>query len=452
MNGSDRVSQETTLDLLSDLITRAKRHGADAADALGYEATSVSIGQRLGKPEHTERAEGADIGLRVFVGKRMAMVSTADRSKDALEELAERAVAMARVVPEDPFVGLADPDQLATELPDLDLADDGEPSESTLAARAAEAEAAALAVEGVENSEGAEAAFSSSTVAVAASNGFANSYRTTGSSLYASVVAGSGDGMETDYDYTRASHGEDLKKPEDIGRRAGERAVARLGARKVPTGQVPVIYDQRVSASLLNHLLGAINGAAIARGTSFLKDRMGEALFDASITVLEEPHIKRGFRSKPCDAEGLPNQTRAIIDEGKLTTWLLDLRSARQLGLQSTGHASRGITSPPSPSPTNIKLVPGQASPEELMADIEEGFLITSMMGSSVSLVTGDYSRGASGFWIEKGEPVFPVNEVTVAGNLTDMFARLIPANDFERKTGIDAPSIRIDGMTVAGQ
>lgn len=441
-----------TLDLLSDLIGRAKRHGADAADALGYEATSVSIGQRLGKPEHTERAEASDIGLRVFVGRQMAMVSTADRSPEALEELAERAVAMARAVPEDPFAGLADPEQLATDFPDLDMADSVEPSEAVLAERASEAEAAALAVDGVKNSEGAEASFSESNVAVAASNGFSHAYRSTGCGLFASVIAGTGSGMETDYDSTRAVHGEDLRNPADVGRLAGERAVARLGARKASTAQVPVIYDQRVSASLLGHLLGAINGAAIARGTSFLKDKMGQALFRDGVTVMDEPHIRRGLRSKPCDGEGLPNKARALIEDGRLTTWLLDLRSARQLGLESTGHASRGITSPPSPSPTNIALQPGEASPEELMADIEQGFLITSMMGSSVSLVTGDYSRGASGFWIEKGKIAYPVNEVTVAGNLSDMFASLIPASDFERKNGVDAPSVRIDGMTVAGR
>lgn len=448
---TERENDSKMLDLLADVISRAKRHGADAADALGYEAMSVSIGQRLGKPEHIERAEAADIGLRVFVGKRMAMVSTADRSSQALEELAERAVAMARVVPEDPNAGLADPDQLASEFPDLDQADPEEPTEAVLATRASEAEAAALAVAGVENSEGAEASFSATNVAVAASNGFAHAYRSTGSGLYASVIAGTGDGMETDYEYTRAVYGDDLKNAADVGQLAGERAVARLGARKVPTSQVPVMYDRRISASLVGHLLGAINGAAIARGTSFLKDRMGEALFRSGVTIMDEPHIRRGLRSKPFDGEGLPNKARALIEEGRLTTWLLDLRSARQLGLQSTGHASRGLTSPPSPSATNIALRPGEASPEELMADIEEGLLVTSLMGSSVNLLTGDYSRGASGYWIEKGKPVFPVNEVTVAGNLIDMFAQLIPASDFQRKTGMDAPTVRVDGMTVAG-
>ena len=449
--GTD-VKDTGTLELLDGLIAKAKSLGADAADALGYEATSVSIGQRLGKPEHTERAEAADIGLRVFVGKRMAMVSSGDRSRAALDELAERAVAMARAVPEDPHAGIAEPGQLATAFPELDLADPSEPSEADLAARAAEAEEAALAVEGVTNSEGAEASFSASTVAVVSSNGFSHAHRSTGSGFYASVIAGTGTGMETDYDFSRAVHGADLRDAASVGRRAGERAVSRLGARKAATKQVPVVYDWRVSASLVNHLLTAINGAAIARGTSFLKDKMGERLFGEGVTIMDEPHIRRGLRSKPCDGEGLPNKARALIEEGRLTTWLLDLRSARQLGLESTGHASRGVASPPSPSPTNIALLPGQASPEALMADIEEGFLVTSLMGSSVSLVTGDYSRGASGFWIEKGKVAYPVNEVTVAGNLSDMFAALVPASDFERRSGIDAPSVRIDGMTVAGR
>ncbi|MEM8916975.1 MAG: metallopeptidase TldD-related protein, partial [Pseudomonadota bacterium] len=398
-----------------------------------------------------ERAEAADVGLRVFIGKQMAMVSSADTSPEALDELAARAVDMAKAVPADPHAGLADPDQLAANFPELDLADESEPDEATLAARAAEAEEAALAVKGVENSEGADASYSESTVAMVATNGFSHSYHSTGSSIAASVIAGTGEAMETDYDYTRAIYGSDLRAAKDVGTRAAERAVARLGARKAQTGQVPVVYDQRVSSSLVSHLLGAINGSSIARGTSFLKDRMGDQLFRSEITIIDDPHIKRGLRSKPVDSEGLANGARALIDEGRLTTWLLDLRSARQLGLASTGHAARGITSPPSPSPTNIALMPGEMTPEELIADIEEGFLVTSMMGSSVSLVTGDYSRGASGFWIEKGKITFPVNEVTVAGNLSDMFARLIPANDLERKTGIDAPTIRIDGMTVAG-
>ncbi|HET8727375.1 MAG TPA: TldD/PmbA family protein [Alphaproteobacteria bacterium] len=443
---------DESLDLLTDLIGRARKAGADAADAVLFDAVSLSLSQRLGKPEKLERAEAGDLGLRVFIGRRMAMVSSSDRKQDALNELVERAIAMARSVPEDPFCGLADPDRIARAWPDLDLDDPHEPAPDALIDGARIAEEAALAVDGVTNSEGAEANWGRTRVALAASNGFAGGYSMSSRSLSVSVIAGEGTAMETDYDWTSAVYAEDMEDAATIGRRAGERAVRRLGARKMATARVPVVYDPRIANSLLRHFVGAISGPAIARGTSFLKDRMGEPVFGDGIRVVDDPHIRRGRRSKPFDGEGMANRRREVIDDGRLTTWLLDLRSARQLGLETTGHAARGTASPPGPSPTNLYLEPGRRSPDELIADIEQGFYVTQMMGSAVNGLTGDYSRGATGFWIENGRIAYPVSEVTVAGNLKDMFRRLEPASDLEFRTGIDSPTVRIDGMTVAGK
>lgn len=444
-------SRPDAASVLEDLIRLARTAGADAADALLVDSAALSLSMRLGRPESLERSESGDIGLRVFVGRRMAVVSSTDRSPAMLRELAERAVAMARTVPEDPFCGLADPDALARDWPDLDLCDAYEPGADELIDAARRVEEAALAVEGVSNSDGADGSWSRSSVALAASNGFFGGYSVSRRSLSVSVLAGSGTGMERDYDYHSTVYGADLRAPEEIGRRAGERAVARLNPRKVRSRQVPVVYDPRVAGGLLGHLAGAISGSAIARGTSFLKDQLGQPVFAPGIEVVDDPGVRRGLRSKPFDAEGLRPQRRAIIADGVLTTWIMDLRSSRQLGLASTGHASRGTGGPPSPSPTNLFLSPGTLSPEVLMADIEEGFYITSLMGQGVNGVTGDYSRGASGFWIEQGRIAYPVSEVTVAGNLKEMFRTLTPANDLELRHGIDAPTVRIDGMTVAG-
>jgi PmbA protein len=384
-------------------------------------------------------------GLRVLFGKRQAIVSSNDRSAEALAELVERAVTMARVVPEDPFCGIADPDQITRDWPDLDTCDPDEPAAETLIARAKAAEEAALAVPGVTNSEGAEASWSHATVALAASNGFAGSYDDSGHGVSAAVLAGTGTGMERDYDYSSAVYAADLQDPAAIGRSAGERAVRRLGARKAATAKVPIVFDPRVARSLLGHLVGAIVGPAIARGTSFLKDKLGERIFPASVTVFDDPHRQRGLRSKPFDGEGIANRRLAIIEKGVLTTWLLDLRSA------TTGHASRGTSSPPSPSPTNLWLEPGAVTAQELIGDIDRGFYVNELMGMGVNGVTGDYSRGAAGFWIEYGKLAYPVSEVTIAGNLKTMFQELTAASDLEFKTGSDAPTIRIDGMTLAG-
>jgi PmbA protein len=358
---------------------------------------------------------------------------------------------MARAVPEDPFCGLADPAEITREWPLLDMLDPAEPGADTLIERARAAEDAAMAVPGVTNSEGAEAGWGRSRIALAASNGFAGAYAGSSHGVSASVIGGSGTQMERDYDYSSAVYAADLRDPAEIGRSAGERAVKRLGARKMPTGRVPVVFDPRVARGFISHLLGAISGPSIARGTSFLKEKLGQRIFPEAITLTEDPHRPRGHRSKPFDAEGLANRRRALIDRGVLTTWLMDLRSARQLGLKSTGHASRGTASPPGPSATNIWIEPGAISPADLMADIKSGFFVTELMGMGVNGLTGDYSRGAAGFWIENGEIAFPVSEMTVAGNLKDMFARLTAADDLEFRTGADSPTLRIDDLTVAG-
>jgi PmbA protein len=446
------MASPDSLNVLSDLIKQARKAGAEAADAVLVDSASLSVGWRLGALERLERSESGDIGLRVLIGKRQAIVSSSDRSRVALDELVERAVAMAKTVPEDPFCGLADPSELARDLPDLDICDLSEPTPEQIVDWARRAEDAARAVAGVTNSEGAEAGWGKSSVALAGSNGFAHAYSGSSSSFSVSVLAGStASGMERDYDYSSAVYASDLRAPEDVGLSAAQRAVRRLGARKVKTQQAPIIFDPRVSRGLLGHLVGAINGASISRGTSFLKDSLGAEIFAPTVNIIEDPHRQRGLRSKPVDGEGLPNRRRALIENGVLTTWVLDLRSARQLGLKSTGHASRGTSSPPSPSVTNVWLEPGPVTAAEMISDITSGFYVTELFGQGVNGLTGDYSRGASGFWIEGGELAYPVSEVTIAGHLKDMFKRLLPANDLEFRYGMDAPTLRIDGMTVAG-
>jgi PmbA protein len=439
------------IDLLQDLVGRAVKAGADAADAVLVEGTSLSHARRLGKTEKLERSEGQDLGLRVLVGKQQAMVSSSDRSPKMLTELVERTLAMARAVPEDPFCGLADPSEIAHDWPSLDMLDPVEPSAEALIERARAAEEAALAVEGITNSEGAEAGWGRSRVAIAASNGFAGGYSGSHHAVSVSVIGGSGGRMERDYDFANSIYAADLRDPAELGRSAGERTIRRLGARKMATCRCPVVFDPRVARSFISHLLGSISGPSIARGTSFLRDKLHQRIFPEAITITEDPHRQRGHRSKPFDAEGIANQRRAIIDEGVLTTWLLDLRSARQLGMQTTGHAARGTASPPSPAATNIWIEPGDVSPAELIADIKNGFYVTELMGMGVNGITGDYSRGAAGFWIENGQIAHPVSEMTVAGNLKEMFARMAAANDLEFRTGADSPTLRIEDLTVAG-
>jgi PmbA protein len=448
-----KLDKETAnaIDLLQDLVGKARKAGADAADAVLFEGISLSHARRLGKTEKLERSEGQDLGLRVLVGKQQAIVSSSDRSPKMLAELVERTVTMARAVPEDPFCGLAEPSEIARNWPTLDMLDPVEPSAEELIERARAAEEAALAVKGITNSEGAEAGWGRSRVAIAASNGFAGGYCGSHHAISASVIGGSGNGMERDYDFANCVYGADLRDPAEVGKSAGERTIRRLGARKMPTCRCPVVFDPRVARSFISHLLGSISGPSIARGTSFLRDKLHQRIFPEAITIIEDPHRQRGHRSKPFDAEGIANRRRALIDKGVLTTWLLDLRSARQLGLKTTGHAARGTASPPSPAATNIWIEPGQRSPAELMADIKSGFYVTELMGMGVNGITGDYSRGAAGFWIENGQIAHPVSEMTVASNLNDMFARMVVANDLEFRVGADSPTLRMDDLTVAG-
>jgi PmbA protein len=437
--------------ILSSLLDAAKRCGADAADAMFVEGVYSSVSYRLGKLEDVERAENYDIGLRVFLGQQVAFISSTDHSADALAALPERAVTMARLAPEDKFAGLAPTDRLAKVIPQLDLEDPSEPSADLLIERARDVEAAAMAVAGVTNSEGGGASFSRSAVALATSTGFYGRYAGTSHGIGVAVLAGEGTGMERDYDQASARHASDLRSSADIGRTAGEKAVKRLNPRSMKSQSVPVVFHPDEAGGLLGHFAGAISGTAIARGVSFLKDKMGQSIFGQSINIIDDPHRVRGLRSKPFDGEGVANARRAFIENGRLTSWILECASARQLGLETTGHAARGTGGPPSPSSTNLYLEAGTLSVKDLIADIKQGFYVTELMGMGVNGVNGDYSRGAAGFWIENGEIAFPVSEVTIAGNLKDMFASLVPASDLEFRHGVNAPTVRIEGMTLAG-
>lgn len=437
--------------ILDDLIRAACAAGADAADALFVQSLSASVSWRLGKLEDVERAESWDLGLRVFVGRQVAFVSSTDLSPRALAELPGRAVAMARLAPEDKFAALAPRDWLATAFPDLDIDDTDEPSTDLLRARARDVEDAALAVPGITNSEGGGASFARSQIALATSEGFFGRYASTHHGIGVAVLAGEGMDMERDYESTSARHASDLEPAAVVGRRAGERTVARLHPRKAKSQAVPVVYDPRVASGLLGHFAGAISGASIARGVSFLKDRMDASVFAPGIHIIDDPHRPRGLRSKPFDGEGVKNRRMALVEDGVLKTWLLDCASAKQLGLASTGHAARGTGGPPSPSTTNLYMQPGSQMPDQLIADIAQGLYVTELMGMGVNGVTGDYSRGAAGFWIENGKRAWPVSGVTIAGNLKDMFLHLTPANDLEFRYGTNAPTLRVEGMTVAG-
>jgi PmbA protein len=449
---SDLFDQSALVTLAERLVEAARRAGADAADAVAVRGVSHGVEVRDGRVEGSERSEGDDVGLRVLVGRRQAVVSTNDISGDNVAKLAERAVAMARVAPDDKYVGLADPALLARDFPDLDLLDPVTPSTAELERRAVEAEAAALAVKGVTKSGGASASSGIGGMVLVTSTGFHGSYLRSSQGISMTAIVGEGTGMERDYDYTSAPHASDLASPASVGRTAGERTVARANPRKVETCKVPVIFDPRVSNSLVGHLVGAVNGASIARKTSFLKDRLGEQLFAKNIRIIDDPLRRRGLRSQTFDAEGVAVKQLAIIDGGVLTSWLLDSATARELGLVTTGHAHRGVSSSPSPGPYNLHLEAGEASPAELMSDIKQGFYVTDLIGSGVNGVTGDYSRGAAGFWIENGELGYAVSEVTIAGHLLEIFKSLTPANDLAFRYGINAPTVRLEGLTVAGR
>lgn len=437
---------------VSDLVSSARKAGADAADVLYSGGVSTEVQVRLGALEDVQRSEGEEIGLRFFVGQRSASVSSSDLSADALATLVDRAAAMAREAPEDAYAGLAPADRLFQGAqPDLDIDDGGDAEPEALRAAALEAEDAARAVDGVTNSEGGGASAGRSIMALATSHGFCGGYQASSYGCSASVIAGEGSDMQRDYAYRTARHLADLESAAGIGRRAAERAVARLNPAKLPSGAMPVVFDPRVSGGLLGHLIGAITGSAITRGTSFLRDCLGETVFPAGVSVLDTPLRKRGLRSRPFDGEGLPVAESAIIEDGVLTGWLLDSASARQLGLEPTGHAKRGIGGPPGAGASNLYLQAGSVTRDALIADIGQGVLVTELIGMGVNPVTGDYSRGASGFLIENGEIGAPVAEITIAGNLKDMFRAMTPADDLELIRGVDAPTLRIDGMMVAG-
>ncbi|WP_338467192.1 TldD/PmbA family protein [Novosphingobium sp. ZN18A2] len=434
------------------LIARARAAGADAGDAVYLANSSESVQVRLGQLEDVERSEGEHIGLRVFTGNSSASIGSSDLSDEALDELAQRAVAMARLAPADKYAGLAPEDRLFKgPMPQLDLVDAHEPTPEELREAALAAEDAARAVAGVTNSEGAGAGSGRGVVALATSHGFSGSYAATNHSVSASVVAGEGSGMQRDYCWRTARHATDLLAAAEIGRRAGDRAVARLHPGRVKSAKLPVVFDPRVGGSLVGHLLGAISGSAIARRSSFLLEKRGERIFDPAITITDDPLRHRGLRSRPFDGEGLPTAPRTIIEKGVLTGWLMDSASARQLGEQPTGHAARGASGAPGVSASNVVLEAGAVSREDMIADIADGILVTELIGQGVNGVTGDYSRGASGFRIVNGEIAGPVAEFTVAGNLIDMFAAMTAANDLDIHRGIDVPTLRIDGMSVAG-
>lgn len=440
--------------LTKSLLQAALKAGADAADAKALRATSLSVDVRGGALEQAERSEGTDIGLRVFVGKRIATVSASDISDRTIEEMALRAVAMAKEAPEDPYAGLADPDMLATDwdIAALELYDDTpEPAPQVLQQDAAEAEDAARAVEGVTQVQSASAGYGVQHVHVAMTNGFEGGYARSDRGLSCVAIAGTGTGMERDYDGDGRIFQSDLRSAADIGRTAGERAVARLGARKPPTGSFPVLFDERIAASLIGHLLGAINGSAVARGASFLRDAMGEQVLPTGLSLVEDPHRPRASGSRPFDGEGLPTRARKIADNGVLKEWTLDLATARKLGLSPTGNAARGMASAPSPRNWNIALTEGTQSRAELIREMGTGLIVTSMIGSTINPNTGDYSRGASGLWVENGEVTHAINECTIAGNLRDMLLSIVPANDARPYLSRVVPSLLVPGMTLAG-
>jgi PmbA protein len=448
----DSLTDQSALTTLAErLVAAARQAGADAADAVATRSVSQSVEVRDGAVEESERSEGDDMGLRVLVGRRQAVVSTNDLNPDGIRTLAERAVAIAKAAPEDKFAGLADPALLAKKFPDLDLLDRELPEVGALEVLARRAEQAGLAVKGVSKSGGASASAGIGGVVLVSSNGFSGSYIGSRHSLSMQAIAGEGTGMETDYDFSSTLHAADLDAPERIGRTAGERAVKRLNPRKVSTKKLPVVFDRRVSSSLVGHLASAINGASIARKSSFLKDKLGAQLFARGTSIIDDPLRKRGLRSRPFDAEGVAVRRMALVEDGALKTWLLDSATARELGLTTTGHAQRGASSTPSPGASNLHLEPGAQSPDELIKDIGEGFYLTDLIGMGVNGVTGDYSRGASGFWIENGERTYPVSEVTIAGHLLDIFRSLTPANDLEFRYGTNAPTVRIEGLTIGG-
>ena len=450
---SDPIRTSALYPTLGALLKAAEDAGADTADAVATHGRSLGIAVRDNALEDVESTEGRDIGLRVMVGKRQACVSSSDLSMGSIQALAERAVAMAKLAPEDPYCGLPDSTLLSEPggAKALDVWDNTEMNPAALKARAHELEAAALSVEGVGQAEGANASWSTSAFAYATSHGFMDGWRASRHGLSVSAIAEQNGAMERDYDYESTRFLSALPDPQKIGRHAGERAIARLGSRQIPSAALPILFDERIAGSLLAALLGAISGPAITRGVSFLKNDLGKAIFAPHIQILEDPRLARGDGSRPWDGEGLKVNKRPIVQDGILQTWLLNMSSARQLGMDPTGHATRGIGSPPGVSATNTWIQAGPKSPAALMAEIGEGFLISEMFGPSLNSNTGDYSVGVSGFKVENGVRAFPVSEVTIAGNIKDMFKTMIPASDLIMDSATNAPTLLCEGLTLAG-
>lgn len=442
-------------DLTQQLLEAAKKAGADSADALAVDGTSISIDVRNGKLEQAERSDGVEIGLRVILGQRSATISASDVRPETMAMMAERAVAMAQEAPDDPYIGLADADQIIKEfdVEALELFDaSAEPAPADLEQDAIRAEAAALAVDGITQIDGCSAGYGSSNVHLAASNGFSGGYKRSSRSISCIAIAGTGTEMERDYDGDSRIFQSDLRSPEEIGQTAAKRTLERMNPRRPKTGAYPVLYDERISSSLIGHLLSAVNGGAIARGSSWLLDAMGTQVLPDGIDLLEDPHAPRKMASRPFDAECLATQKRAIVKDGVLQGWTLDLATGRKLGMESTANATRGTSSAPSPSPWNITMTQGDKTREDLMRDMGTGLLVTSMIGATINPNTGDYSRGAAGYWVENGELAYPVSGVTIAGSLPAMLKTLIPANDARPWLSRVVPSVLVEGMTLAGE
>jgi PmbA protein len=439
--------------LLQDVVAKARALGADAAEAVFAERRSLSVTVRLGALEEVEREESRDLGVRVFVGRRQATVSGSDVSAEGRAKLIERVVAMAKLAPEEPYAGLAPEDRLAHgPFTDLDLYDATEPEPENLEALALQAENAARAIEGVSNSDSSSAAWSTGAWRLVTSTGFSGEHRASSFYVGASAIAGEGSGMESAGEGRQTRWQSDLPDAGEIGAEAGRRAVSRLSPRKIASTTAPVIFENRIAASTLGPLIGAISGPSVARGVSFLKTKLGQPVFSKAVTITDEPHRARGLGSSPFDDEGVANETRALIDAGVLTTWLLNASSARQLGMATTGHASRGLAGPPGVSTSNLTLQPGELDQAGLMREAGAGLLVTNMFGPSLNPNTGDWSVGCAGFWFENGEIAYPVSEITVAGNLIDAYGRIVPGSDLEFRGSANSPSLLIDALAIAGK
>ena len=445
------MEHDALLTLAARAVEAAKQAGATASDVLAITATDVNASIRNGAPETIERAESSGIGLRVFVGQASATLSSSVLTEDAMRDLAQNAVAIARVAPADPYAGLADSSQLAKTWKTPEIHDTVLPEMNQLQALAREVEEAGRSVPGITNSSGADASASEHRLALVTSHGFQGQYATSRYSLSTSLIAGSGESMQRDYDYAMTTHYRDLPTPGSIGRSAAERTLVKMNPRKLPSQTAVVYFEPRVGRQLLSAFTSAISGSAIVRGTSFLKDALGTQIFADAITITDDPLRDHGLGSRPFDAEGIAAAARDFVAQGALTSWLLDTRSARQLGLNSTGHASRGLSSAPHPSTSNTHLHGGSGTAEDLFARLGDGFYVTETIGHGTNLITGDYSVGASGFWLEGGQRLYPVSEVTIAGNLRDMFRALDAADDLEFRYSSNVPTLGLPRMTIAG-